>query len=98
LRVRDLFLAFMNRIGDPTDPIAQSAALTAAELTFACEAVRARVLDDAGDAALADALVRVSNLLDRAERKLAKFKVSKKPQAALAEHLARRSAEKESAA
>jgi hypothetical protein len=92
-RIRDLYRAYMTRIGNPDDPIAQSAALTAAELTFAAEACRAKVLADAGDAALADALVRVTNLADRAERKLAKFNATKKPPT-LVEHLARRSAEK----
>jgi hypothetical protein len=87
-RIRDLYQAFMNRIGDPTDPIAQSAALTAAELTFAAEACRASVLADAGDAALADSLVRLTNLADRAERRLSKHKATK-TKTPLAKYLAR---------
>jgi hypothetical protein len=87
-RIRDLYRAFMNRIGDPTDPIAQSAALTAAELTFAAEACRAKVLADAGDAALADSLVRLTNLADRAERRLSKHKATK-TKTPLAKYLAR---------
>jgi hypothetical protein len=87
-RIRDLFTAYMAGIGDPDDPIAQSAELTAAELTFAAEACRARVLADAGDAALADALVRITNLADRAERRLSKHKV-RKTNTPLAKYLAR---------
>jgi hypothetical protein len=87
-RIRDLYRAYMTRIGNPDDPIAQSAALTAAELTFAAEACRAKVLADAGDAALADALVRITNLADRAERRLSKHRATN-TKTPLAKYLAR---------
>jgi hypothetical protein len=47
---------------------AQSSALRAAELAATSEDVRSRVMT--GELELSDTLVRVSNLLDRAERRL----------------------------
>jgi hypothetical protein len=70
LRVRDLFRSFMTRL-DPSDVVAQAAALRAAELTATAEDIRERIT--AGDFELAEQLVRVENLVDRAERRLARI-------------------------
>jgi hypothetical protein len=67
-RIRRLFTGYMKGL-DPNDVVATSSALRAAELATTSEDVRSRVM--AGELELSDTLVRVSNLLDRAERRLA---------------------------
>jgi hypothetical protein len=67
-RIRRLFAGYMKGL-DPGDVVSQSSALAAAELAATSEDVRSRVM--AGELELSDTLVRVSNLLDRAERRLA---------------------------
>jgi hypothetical protein len=79
-RLRDLFEAFTARIG-ADDVIGRSAALRCAELTAATEGLRRQIMDDdlsdADDvkltiqAKLAEQLIRLENLADRAERRLA---------------------------
>ena len=69
-RIRRLFAGYIKGL-DPNDPIAQSSALAAAELATTSEDVRGRVM--AGELELSDTLVRVSNLLDRAERRLSRM-------------------------
>jgi hypothetical protein len=79
LRLRDLFGAFAAKLG-PQDIIGRAAALRAAELTATAEDIRKtiRAADlDKADAdrlkqlgSLADQLVRIENLADRAERRL----------------------------
>ena len=81
-RLRDLFAAFAAKI-DPDDVVGRAAALRAAELTAACEALRCQIMtvdlsqaDDAklvSQAKLAEQLTRLENSLDRAERRLAKL-------------------------
>jgi hypothetical protein len=66
-RVADLFHAYLDALGNPTDPITQANALTAAELKTAAEEARKALLDGHGDG---DQLVRLENLAFRAERKL----------------------------
>jgi hypothetical protein len=66
-RVADLFHAYLNALGSPTDAIVQSNALTAAELKVAAEEARKALLDGNGDA---EQLVRLENLAHRAERRL----------------------------
>jgi hypothetical protein len=61
---------FMAKL-DPDDPIAAAAALRAAELTATAEDIRERIT--AGDFELAEQLVRVENLVDRAIRGLARI-------------------------
>jgi hypothetical protein len=88
-RVGDLYRAFIARIGDPDDLVAQSDCLACAELTAACEACRAQVLaGEAADADAADRLVRLENLARRAEAKLSRFGAP--PRKTLAEHIAQR--------
>jgi hypothetical protein len=88
-RVGDLYRAFLARIGNPDDLVAQANCLAAAELTAACEACRSQVLaDDAADDA-ADRLVRLENLARRAEAKLGKFVVEPDPVADLKAYLNR---------
>ena len=80
LRVKDLFRAFMARL-DASDVIAQ--ALRCAELTVASEDLRQQIMDadlsladDAkltSQAKLAEQLIRLENLLDRCERRLARL-------------------------
>ena len=74
LRVRDLFRAFMAKL-DPDDLIAQSSALRAAELTVTAEDIRGRITD--GDFDLAEQLVRVENMVERATRAVAKLAEAK---------------------
>jgi hypothetical protein len=74
LRVRDLFRAFMAKL-DPDDLIAQSSALRAAELTVTAEDIRGRITD--GDFNLAEQLVRVENMVERATRAVAKLAEAK---------------------
>jgi hypothetical protein len=81
----------MAALGSPEDVVTQASILAAAELKVAAEDARKRTLDGAGDA---DALVRIENLAHRAERKL-RIKPANKPSGpSLAEHLARRAAER----
>jgi hypothetical protein len=80
LRVKDLFRAFMARL-DASDVIAQAGALRCAELTVACEDLRQQIMDAdlasadevklVCQAKLAEQLIRLENLADRAERRLA---------------------------
>jgi hypothetical protein len=74
LRVRDLFRAFMARL-DADDVVAQAAALRAAELTVTAEDIRGRITD--GDFNLAEQLVRVENMVERATRAVAKLAEAK---------------------
>jgi hypothetical protein len=91
-RIADLYRAYIAAMGDPTDTIHQANALAAAELKVAAEDARKRMLDGGGNA---DQLVRLENLVHRAERKL-----GSQPGAAVptpqtpAEYLARRAAER----
>jgi hypothetical protein len=74
LRVRDLFRAFMARL-DADDVVAQAAALRAAELTVTAEDIRGRITD--GNFDLAEQLVRVENMVERATRAVAKLAEAK---------------------
>jgi hypothetical protein len=74
LRVRDLFRAFMAKL-DADDVVAQAAALRAAELTVTAEDIRGRIT--AGDFDLAEQLVRVENMVERATRAVAKLAEAK---------------------
>ena len=67
-RVRDLYRGFMRGIGNPADVIAQAHALHAAELLVAVEQTRLRAAR--GEPVDVDALVRLSNLADRAAKRL----------------------------
>jgi hypothetical protein len=88
-RIRDLYRALTQRIGDPTDVLAQADVLRAAELRVAAEELRAKVLH--GEPCEPDALVRLENLANRAERRLSKLAPPKSR--TLADHIAvRRSA------
>lgn len=84
-RTKDLYRAFVARLTDPEEVLAQAAALAAAELTVSAEGLRARLLG--GEAVDPDQVVRIENLAQRAERKLAKFAGPKKTKS-LSEHLA----------
>jgi hypothetical protein len=90
-RVADLFRGYMAALGSPEDVVTQASILAAAELKVAAEDARKRTLDGAGDA---DALVRIENLAHRAERKLGIKPANKPSGPSLAEHLARRAAER----
>src|SRR4051812_27381942 len=67
-RVRDLYLTFVERMGQPSDPLSQAACLHAAELAVAVE--QQRLAAARGDAVDVDGLVRLSNLAARAVRAL----------------------------
>jgi len=97
-RIRRLYAGYMKGL-DPNDPIARSSALAAAELATTSEDVRSRVM--AGELELSDTLVRVSNLLDRAERRLSGLAGRESPideTTAFFEELAARRAAREAAA
>ena len=66
--MRDLYRAFLAGISNPTDLIVQANALNAAELTCALEQLRLAAAR--GEAVDINALVRLSNLADRATRRL----------------------------
>jgi hypothetical protein len=78
-RLRDLFAAYAAKVG-PDDVVGRAAALRAAELTATAEDIRQsiRAIDVSSAGAellkqlrdLADQLVRIENLADRAERRL----------------------------
>jgi hypothetical protein len=86
-RIRDLFRAYSNAMGTPSDPATQAAILAAAELVVAAECARAKVLADGGDV---EQLIRLENLAARATRRLGvKPNSTSKPQT-LAEHLAQK--------
>jgi hypothetical protein len=69
-RLRDLYLDYWAKIGNPTDPATQALCLAASELVVAAEAARARLLAGEGDAALLDQVIRLENLSARAVRRL----------------------------
>jgi hypothetical protein len=72
-RIRDLFRAYSNAMGTPSDPGTQAAILAAAELVVAAECARAKVLADGGDV---EQPVRLENLAARATRRFARSIVS----------------------
>lgn len=67
-RVKDLFLSYMQALGNPQNAIIQAKAAKAAELMVAAENLRAKLISGDGDA---NQLVRLENLADRAVRGLA---------------------------
>jgi hypothetical protein len=96
-RFSDLLRSYLRAMGNPVEANRQADALAAAELKCAAEDLRARLL--AGPTvALGDLeqIVRLENLADRAVRKLGLRPAGKSaaPAVTLAEHLARRAAER----
>jgi hypothetical protein len=90
-RLRDLFRSFQVAAGNPSDPASVASILAAAELTVAAEEARAALLAGSGDI---EQVVRLENLAARAVRRLG-VKPGVAPKApTLAEHLARRAAER----
>jgi hypothetical protein len=89
-RINDLLRSFMRAMGDPADTIAQANALRAAELTVAAETARAKLLAGDGDI---DAVVRIEGMAARSVRALG-IKPGKATVPSLADHLARRAAER----
>jgi hypothetical protein len=67
-RVRDLYRAFMARLGNPADPISQARVLNAAELTVALE--QQRLAAARGEPVDLTQLVKLSNLVARTLRAL----------------------------
>jgi hypothetical protein len=67
-RVRDLYRAFIGSMGNPTDTLSQANALHAAELAVAVE--QQRLAAARGEPVDLNALVRLSNLADRAVGRL----------------------------
>jgi hypothetical protein len=86
-RIRDLFRAYSNSMGTPSDPGTQAAILAAAELVVAAECARAKVLGDGGDV---EQLIRLENLAARATRRLGVKPNSTSKPPTLAEHLAQK--------
>jgi hypothetical protein len=70
-RVRDLYIAFLARLGHgPHDEITQAGALRWAELTAICEVLRSRAL--AGEEIDANSITRLESTAARAERAMTK--------------------------
>ena len=90
-RVADLFRAFLAAMNNPVDPISQANALGAAELAVAVEQQRLRAAR--GDNVDVDALVRLSNLADRAAKRLNLSRRREPSTAPLRERLSRGVAE-----
>jgi hypothetical protein len=87
-RIRDLYEAYLEAMGNPTDPLPQANAIAAAELKTAAEECRAAMLAGTGDSGQLEQLIRLENLAGRAERKLGiKHRSGTKP--TLSEHLTR---------
>jgi hypothetical protein len=85
-RVADLYIAFMEALGDPASTLIQANVIAAAELRVACEDARKRMFDSGS--ADADQLVRLENLAHRAERKLGLERRARQPAVpTLAEYL-----------
>jgi hypothetical protein len=77
-------------MGNPTSTIAQSAAISAAELVVAAEDARSKLLAGNGDP---DQVVRLENLAHRAVRKLGiDRQQNAKPKKSLAEYVRERAA------
>jgi hypothetical protein len=88
-RLNDLIRGFLNEMGNPTSTVAQSAAISAAELVVAAEDARSKLLAGNGDA---DQVVRLENLAHRAVRKLGLDKQRGKPKQTLADYVRQRAA------
>jgi hypothetical protein len=70
-RVRDLFTAYLERLGPgPHDHVIEAGALRWAELTAICETLRPRAL--AGEEIDVNAITRLESTVNRAERALVK--------------------------
>lgn len=67
-RVADLFRALMTRLGDPTDIVVQADVMALAELKAAAETARVRLLQ--GESSDTNGLVRLENLVRRAEARV----------------------------
>jgi hypothetical protein len=67
-RIRDLFGALMTRLGNPTDAVVIADVLALAELKTSAETARSRLLSGVDNDP--DQLVRLENLVRRAERRL----------------------------
>jgi hypothetical protein len=93
-RERDLFVAFASKL-DPADIVGAAVALRCAELTAATETLRRQIMDAdlsqaddaklAVQAKLAEQLIRLENLLDRCERRLARLTEGKSDGPSLAD-------------
>jgi hypothetical protein len=66
-RVRDIYLSLMSAFGNPLDARAQMQVAAAAELMFASEQARAKLIDGTGDV---NQVVRLENAAARALRSL----------------------------
>ena len=69
-RIRDLYEAYLEAMGNPTDPLPMANALAAAELKTAAEDARAAFLAGDGAAEQLEQIIRLENLAGRAERRL----------------------------
>jgi hypothetical protein len=84
-RVRDLFTAYLERLGPgPHDPIVQAQALRAAELATICEGLRAKAL--AGEEVATAGITQMEGTAKRAEEALVKGVVASEPDPVQALH------------
>jgi hypothetical protein len=92
-RLNDLIRGFLQEMGNPTNIVAQAAAISAAELTLAAEDARAKLLAGNGDP---DQVVRLENLAHRTVRKLGidGHRGDGKPKPTLADYMRQKSAAK----
>jgi hypothetical protein len=92
-RVVDLYHAFMNQMGNPTDPVSMAHAMTAAELRAMAEDGRSRLIN--GDTKLRpETVLKLEGFASRAEKKLKKAAIEQpKKLRPLVERLALRKSE-----
>jgi hypothetical protein len=92
-RIADLVRAYLRALGNPIEIERQAAVIAAAELQVLAEEARASALKQSNGGADLDQIVRVQGAADRALRRLG-IKPGKPAAPSLAEHLAKRAAER----
>jgi hypothetical protein len=88
-RFRDIFQNFLNTIGRPLDEQELAEVRRCAELSLICEEARAALMRSSGSAADLNSLLKLENVLARAERRLRFQPGPAKPVTSLADHIAR---------
>lgn len=88
-RFRDIFQNFLNTIGRPLDEQELAEVRRCAELSLITEEARAALMRQRGSAADLSALLKLENVLARAERRLRVHPGPSKPASSLADHVAR---------
>lgn len=88
-RFRDIFANFLTAIGRPLDEQELAEVRRCAELSLICEETRGALLRHGGGPADLGALLKLENVLARAERRLLRQPGPAKPTTALNDHILR---------